>query len=92
MNLEAAVRTDGASAAGYHGGFTPEDQRIFSEGVESVTAGAAQALAAIYDFARHQRVIDIGGGTGSFLIFILTRYPQLEGTLFELPSVTPLAR
>ena len=51
MNLEAAVRTDGASAAGYHGGFTPEDQRIFSEGVESVTAGAAQALAAIYDFA-----------------------------------------
>jgi hypothetical protein len=92
MNLEPAVRTDGATAGGYHGGFTPEDQRIFSEGVESVTAGAAQALAAGYDFARHRRVIDLGGGTGSFLIFILTRHPHLQGTLFELPAVTGISR
>ena len=92
LSLEPAVRTDGATAGGYHVGFTPEDQRIFSEGVESVTAGAAQALASGYDFARHRRVIDIGGGTGSFLIFILTRHPHLEGTLFELPAVTGLAR
>jgi SAM-dependent methyltransferase len=92
LNLEAAVRTDGATTKEYHGGFTPEDQRVFSEGVEAVTARAAQELAAGYDFARHQRIIDIGGGTGSFLIFILTRHPHLQGTLFELPAVTGLAR
>lgn len=91
LNLEEAVRTDGASVGGYHGGYTQEDQRIFSEGVESATAGAAQALAAGYDFARHQRVIDIGGGTGSFLISILMRHRNLRGTLFELPTVTGLA-
>jgi hypothetical protein len=92
QNLEAAVRTGGATTKEYHGGFTPEDQRIFSEGVEAATAGAAQALAAGYDFARHQRVIDVGGGTGSFLIYILTHHPHLQGTLFELPAVAGLAR
>lgn len=91
LDLESAVRTDGASVGGYHRGYTAEDQRIFSEGVESATAGAAQALAAVYDFSRHRRVIDIGGGTGSFLIAIMTRYPHLHGTLFELPTVAPLA-
>jgi cyclopropane fatty-acyl-phospholipid synthase-like methyltransferase len=75
----------------YHGGFTSEDQRIFSEGVESATAGAAQALAVGYDFTRHKRVIDIGGGTGSFLIVLLMRHPHLQGMLFELPTVTALA-
>lgn len=91
LNLESAVRTDGANVGGYHGGFTAEDQQVFSEGVESATAGAAQALAAGYDFTRHRRVIDIGGGTGSFLIAILTRHSHLHGTLFELPTVTGLA-
>lgn len=91
LDLESAVRTDGGSVGGYHGGYTPEDQRVFSEGVEAATAGAAQALAAVYDFSRHHRVIDIGGGTGSFLISIMTRHPHLQGTLFELPAVTPLA-
>lgn len=91
LDLEQAVRSDGKSSHGYHGGFTAEDQKIFSEGVASVTAGAAQALATVYDFTRHQRVLDIGGGTGSFLIFILTKYPHLQSTLFELPAVTGLA-
>lgn len=91
LDLEAAVRTDGASVGGYHCGFTPEDQRVFSEGVEAATAGAAQALAARYDLTQHQKVIDIGGGTGSFLISILTRHSHLQGTLFELPTVTGLA-
>ena len=76
---------------GYHGRFTEEDQRVFSEGVESATAGAAQALATSYDFTRHHKVIDIGGGTGSFLVSILTRHSHLQSTLFELPTVTSLA-
>jgi hypothetical protein len=33
LDLESAVRTDGASVGGYHGGYTAEDQRVFSEGL-----------------------------------------------------------
>jgi len=48
---------------------------------------AAQALAA-YDFRRHRRLLDIGGGQGAFLSTIAPHAPQLELGLFDLPAVT----
>jgi hypothetical protein len=88
--LEEAVRTDRAPFGALQ--FTTEEQQIFSTGVEAVTAGAAQALATAYDFSRHRRVLDLAGGTGSFLRAVLTRYSHLTATLFELPSVIALVR
>ena len=40
----------------------------------------------------HRRVLDLGGGTGSFLKAILPRYPDLQCTLFELPTAAAVAR
>jgi hypothetical protein len=85
--LERAVRTDGAA----RGELTQEQQQIFSKGVEALTAGPAHALANSYDFGRHRRLLDVGGGTGSFLVAILTAHPGLEGTLFEMPEVAVIA-
>ncbi len=69
-----------------------EKQRIFSEGVQAVSAGAAQALAATYEFDRHRRLLDLGGGTGSFLLAVMANFPDLECALFELPAVAAIAR
>jgi Dimerisation domain len=66
VGLESAVRS-GAGQAGFFR-FSEEEQQIFSTGVEVFSAPAAAALAAAYDFGRHQRVLDVAGGTGSFLI------------------------
>ncbi len=52
----------------------------------------AAALATGYDFGRHRRVLDVAGGTGSFLIPVLRRHPALHGTLFELPGACAAAR
>jgi cyclopropane fatty-acyl-phospholipid synthase-like methyltransferase len=38
------------------------------------------------------QVLDLGGGTGSFLIAVLRQHPGLRATLFELPNVTSLTR
>ncbi len=72
--------------------FSPEDQAVFSAGVEAASAGGAMALADSYDFSRHQALIDIGGGTGSFLRQIRRRHPRLAMTLFELPGTAAYAR
>jgi cyclopropane fatty-acyl-phospholipid synthase-like methyltransferase len=72
--------------------FTAEEQELFSMGVEAITAGTAQALAATYNFSRHHRVLDLAGGTGSFLTAVLNRYTSLNATLFELPAVIALAQ
>jgi SAM-dependent methyltransferase len=79
-------------APGFFTRLDPETQRVYSAGVESVTAGFARALAESYESGRHQRLLDLGGGTGSFLIPILERHPAIEYGLFDLPSVIALAR
>lgn len=87
LGLERAVRTGEPS----RGDLTPELQEIFSEGVEAFTAGAAHALASAYDFSQHRRLLDVGGGTGSFLMMILGSNPELQGTLVDLPDVVSIA-
>ena len=89
-NLEGAVRT-GEGQSQFHR-FSEEQQQIFSAGVEAFSAGAAAALAVAYDFSQHHRILDVGGGTGSFLIAILRRHPAVLGTLFELPGACAVAR
>jgi len=70
----------------------PEAQRVYSAGVESVSVGSARALAESYEFDRHRQLLDLGGGTGSFLVPILERHLAIECGLFELPQVVTLAR
>ena len=72
--------------------FTPEQQQIFSAGVEAFSAMGAAALASSYDFSRHRRVLDVAGGTGSYLIAALQRHDAVQGTLFELPGACAVAR
>ena len=90
LALEDVVRV-GAGQAKF-GGFSVEEQQIFSAGVEAFTAATAASLAANYDFSRYRRLLDIGGGTGSFLLAVLRRHPALRGTLFELPGACEVAR
>ena len=90
LALEEALRAD--RATGDYGQLSPAQRRIFSEGVEALTAPAARALAADYDFAPHRRLLDLGGGTGSFLRAALARHPHLEGALFELPATLAALR
>jgi len=88
--LADAVRSGEGQAQ--FGKFDREQQQIFSGGVEALTAPVAASLAAAYDFSRHKRLLDVGGGTGSFLLAVLRRYPALRGTLFELPGACAVAR
>jgi len=89
-DFSEAIRT--GRGPGFMTGLDPEGQRTFSEGVEALTACTARALADAYEFERHRRLLDVGGGTGSFLRAILERHPALECGLFELAPVVALAR
>ena len=52
----------------------PEQQQIACAGIEAVLAEPANALTAALDFAAHRRVLDVGGGTGSWSIALTTRH------------------
>ncbi|WP_396594044.1 methyltransferase [Brevundimonas sp. R86498] len=52
---------------------------------------AAQVLDA-YPVGRHRRLMDVGGGQGTFLRAVAARAPRLELALFDLPAVADRAR
>ncbi|MGF1549892.1 MAG: methyltransferase [Sphingomonadaceae bacterium] len=52
---------------------------------------ARQAIAA-YRFGRHRRMLDVGGGAGSFVAAVAGAAPALRFGLFDLPPVLELAR
>ncbi|MEJ7796713.1 MAG: methyltransferase [Nocardioides sp.] len=66
-------------------------QEIASAGIEAVLAGPARALPQVHDFTAHSRLLDIGGGTGSWAIAIAQQNPHLQATIFELPAVVGFA-
>ncbi len=51
---------------------------------------AGEVLAA-YNLRRHRRLLDVGGGDGSFLQAALASAPGLHGVLFDLPAVASRA-
>ena len=52
---------------------------------------AEQTLQA-YSFRGVKRILDIGGGTGAFLLAVKKKYPQIEATVFDLPNVINVAK
>ncbi len=69
-----------------------EHQEIASAGIEAILAGPALALPRVYDFAPHKRLLDVGGGTGSWSIAVAQRCPHLTATIVDLPVVVGFAR
>ncbi len=44
-----------------------------------------------YDFAQHRRMLDIGGGSGSFTLAVMAAAPKLTCGIFDLPEVVASA-
>ncbi len=51
----------------------------------------AEEILAAYPLGGHQRLLDLGGGDGTFLRAVAARYPDLRMTLFDLPAVATRA-
>jgi SAM-dependent methyltransferase len=65
---------------------------IMSAGIEAATAAACRALPDVAGLPPASRVLDIGGGTGSWVIALAAADPQLTATVFERPEVATVAQ
>jgi len=64
---------------------------IMSAGIEAATSGACRALPAAARLRLGSRLLDIGGGTGSWAITLAATDPALTATVLELADVAPIA-
>lgn len=70
----------------------PEFANIFNSGMLQKYQGVIPAIVAAYDFSHFNTVIDIGGGYGQLLHYILQQYPAVHGVLFDLPEAIQQAK
>jgi precorrin-6B methylase 2 len=68
------------------------DAELYHRAVDAFTRREARALAEAFDFSELGHIVDVGGGLGTLLVEVLSRYPALEGTLFDRPSVIVQAK
>lgn len=67
-------------------------QAIASAGIEAFQSGPSATLPEVVDLPDSCRLLDIGGGTGSWSLALADSHPGLRATVFELPGVAGVAR
>jgi hypothetical protein len=92
--LYDAVRTGEPAFATVHGvdlfaylAGDPEDAAVFDAAMESVSSNFLVSVLDAYDVTRFATVVDVGGGTGTFLAAALGASPRSRGILFDTPHV-----
>lgn len=69
----------------------PALEHLFHEGMGAYTRLSPRMMA-IEEFSNVSRLLDVGGGDGTNAIRLCERYPSLQVTLIDLPSVIEKAR
>ncbi|HEV2731901.1 MAG TPA: methyltransferase [Terriglobales bacterium] len=63
-----------------------ESAATFNQGMTDLSSMLVYAVLMAYDFSGISSIVDVGGGQGEFLKKILESHPEMEGTVFDLPS------
>jgi hypothetical protein len=80
-----------------HGGpaNVPRDESYtedFIRGMHNVARLHADRNVAALEPTRYRRLLDVGGGPGTYIMAFLRAAPDLRATLFDLPAVCEIAR
>ena len=86
--IEQAIRkgTPTVRAEAYLGG-DAEKTRHFVYGMHERALGIGRALVEMVDLSGFRRMLDLGGGPGTYSALFTQRYPGLKSTVLDLPDV-----
>jgi ubiquinone/menaquinone biosynthesis C-methylase UbiE len=74
---------------------TPENYALTARWMRittTLTKYEAQSCLELFDFSRHQRLLDVGGNSGEFALRICKAHPHLRATVYDLPLVCDIGR
>ncbi|MEO0655566.1 MAG: methyltransferase [Pseudomonadota bacterium] len=69
----------------------PQTAQRYSDLMADSQGLVAEETLAHLSLSGTRHLLDVGGGTGAFLSAVATTYPDIKGTLFDLPAVVPTA-
>ncbi|MBM4130358.1 SAM-dependent methyltransferase [bacterium] len=68
-----------------------EAREAFLLGMQDLASLAAPRVAAAVDLDGRRRLLDLGGGPGTYAIHFCLRHPGLRATICDLPATRPVA-
>jgi predicted O-methyltransferase YrrM len=71
---------------------SPAQWRHFILGMEDIARESIAPFLRAFDLGGRRRLLDLGGGPGTYTIALCRRYRRLEAVLFDLPDTIPIAR
>ncbi len=71
---------------------TEQNKREFLRGMHGFGLMSSPHVVKAFDLSRFQRLVDLGGATGHLASAACAVYPQMQATVFELPSAIEFAR
>lgn len=89
--LDEAVRS-GQPVRGRASFEDPEVQHNFLMGMFNLASLLAPQVAGSIDLAGRKRLLDLGGGPGTYAIHFCRQYKSLEAVVYDRPATRPFAR
>jgi predicted O-methyltransferase YrrM len=69
-----------------------EETKVFIEAMDVVGRLMAPIIADSLELSRYTKMLDVGGGLGTYTMAFLRKAPHLKATLFDLPEVVEIGR
>ena len=88
--LDAAVKT-GKPQRTDTGADEEQRREAFLLGMYNLAAQQATQIAAELDLSGHRKLLDLGGGPGTYAIHFCRQNPDLKAVVFDLPTTRPYA-
>ena len=92
LQTAESIRTDSPHAKIDFVQMSQEELGGFLRGIHNTAVAAARDLAKDTSFAKAERIVDVGGGSGGIAITLCQEHSHLSATIIDLPSVVPIAR
>jgi len=90
--LETALRQDRPPmAAESYLGQDAVQTRHFVYGMHNRALGIGKAMTSLVDLNGRRRLLDVGGGPGTYAALFVQRYPDLQAQVLDLPEVVAIA-
>jgi precorrin-6B methylase 2 len=88
--LDVAVKTGRPVRKGATSG-DEERRESFLMGMFNMAMGIAPTVTADIDLSNRKKLLDLGGGPGTYAIHFCLANPRLQATIFDLPTTRPFA-
>lgn len=70
---------------------TPEKMRTFTMGMHGLGLTASPAVVRAFDLSAFRTLADLGAATGHLVIAACEAWPELQGIVFDMPRILPMA-